>query len=72
MPKSKRNPKAKPRKEKRDFAQTAFSVFQKASGVKGKSAYLGLGAFPKRLAILLWDLITLVLPKAGRIDRQGV
>jgi hypothetical protein len=30
-----------------------------------------LGAFPKRLAIVSWDLITLVLPKAGRIDRRG-
>jgi hypothetical protein len=35
MPKSKRRPKAsKPRKEKPDFAQTAFSVFQKATGAK--------------------------------------
>jgi hypothetical protein len=31
-----------------------------------------LGAFPKRLAIVPWDLITLVLPKAGRTDRRGV
>jgi hypothetical protein len=36
MPKSKRSPKVKPRKEKRDFAQTAFSVFQKATGIKAK------------------------------------
>jgi hypothetical protein len=36
MPKAKRSPKAnKPRKEKPDFAQTAFSVFQKATGIKG-------------------------------------
>jgi hypothetical protein len=36
MSKAKRNPKAsKPRKEKPDFAQTAFSVFQKATGIKG-------------------------------------
>jgi hypothetical protein len=35
MPKAKRKTKAsKPRKEKRAFAQTAFSVFQKATGVK--------------------------------------
>jgi len=34
MPKPKRKPKTQPRKEKRDFAQTAFSVFQKATGVK--------------------------------------
>jgi hypothetical protein len=33
MPKTKRSPKNK-RKEKRDFAQTAFSVFQKATGAK--------------------------------------
>jgi hypothetical protein len=36
MPKSKRSLKAsKPRKEKHDFARTAFSVFQKATGIKG-------------------------------------
>jgi hypothetical protein len=34
MRKSKRRPKTKPGKDKRDFAQTAFSVFQKATGVK--------------------------------------
>jgi hypothetical protein len=34
MPKAKRKSKTQPRKEKRDFAQTAFSVFQKATGVK--------------------------------------
>jgi hypothetical protein len=34
MPKSKRKSKTEPRKEKRDFAQTAFSVFQKATGIK--------------------------------------
>jgi hypothetical protein len=37
MPKSKRKSKTQPRKEKRDFAQTAFSVFQKATGVKVKA-----------------------------------
>jgi hypothetical protein len=36
--KAKRKAKAQsPRKEKRDFAQTAFSVFQKATGVKVNS-----------------------------------
>jgi hypothetical protein len=36
MPKAKRPAKAsKPRKEKPGFAQTAFSVFQKATGMKG-------------------------------------
>jgi hypothetical protein len=34
MPKSKRKSKTEPRKEKRDFAQTAFSVFHKATGIK--------------------------------------
>jgi hypothetical protein len=42
-----------------------------ATQVETFNAYL-LGAFPKRLAIVPWDLITLVLPKAGRIDRRGV
>jgi hypothetical protein len=38
MPKTKSRPKPKqPRKEKRDFAQTAFSVFQKGTGVKVSS-----------------------------------
>jgi hypothetical protein len=36
MPKS--NPKDKPKKEKRDFAQTAFAVFQKATGIKQSKA----------------------------------
>jgi hypothetical protein len=37
MPKAKRSQKAsKPRKEKPDFAQTAFSVFQKATGTKAR------------------------------------
>jgi hypothetical protein len=36
MPKSK--PKGKPKKEKRDFAQTAFAVFQKATGIKQSKA----------------------------------
>jgi hypothetical protein len=30
-----------------------------------------LGAFPKRLAIVPWDLITLALRKVGRIDPEG-
>jgi hypothetical protein len=34
MPKAKRKVN-KSRKEKPDFAQTAFSVFQKATGIKG-------------------------------------
>jgi hypothetical protein len=34
MPKTKRKSKHQPRKEKRDFAPTAFSVFQKGTGVK--------------------------------------
>jgi hypothetical protein len=38
MQKIKRKPKGKPTKGKRDFAQTAFAVFQKATGVKQSSA----------------------------------
>jgi hypothetical protein len=34
---TKRKSKNQPRKEKRDFAQTAFSVFQKSTGVKVSS-----------------------------------
>jgi hypothetical protein len=34
MPKSKRTPKAKPKREKRDFSQIAFDVVQKATGQK--------------------------------------
>jgi hypothetical protein len=34
MPKTKRKSKTQPRKEKRDFTPTAFSVFQKGTGVK--------------------------------------
>jgi hypothetical protein len=34
MPKTKRKSKNQPRKEKRDFTPTAFSVFQKGTGVK--------------------------------------
>jgi hypothetical protein len=37
MPKTKRKAKTNPRKEKRDFAQTAFSVFQKATRAKVNS-----------------------------------
>jgi hypothetical protein len=37
MPKTKRKSKTNPRKEKRDFAQTAFSVFQKATRAKVNS-----------------------------------
>jgi hypothetical protein len=38
MSKPKRKSKTKPRKDKRDFAQTAFSVFQKATGIKQSQA----------------------------------
>jgi hypothetical protein len=34
MPKTKRKLKNQTKKEKGDFAQTAFSVFQKATGAK--------------------------------------
>jgi hypothetical protein len=34
MPKTKRKSKNQPRKEKRDFAPNAFSIFQKGTGVK--------------------------------------
>jgi hypothetical protein len=36
MPKAKSKAKTQ-RKEKRDFAQTAHSVFQKTTGVKGRN-----------------------------------
>jgi hypothetical protein len=34
MPKTKPKSKNQPKREKRDFAPTAFSVFQKGTGVK--------------------------------------
>jgi hypothetical protein len=37
MPKSRRKSKTQPKKDKRDFAQTAFAVFQKATRAKVNS-----------------------------------
>jgi hypothetical protein len=39
MQKAKQKAKAQPKREKRDFAQTAFSVFQQATGAKPKTQH---------------------------------
>jgi len=39
MPKSKRKPKKQQNREKRDFAETAFAVFQQATGSKPKAPH---------------------------------
>ncbi len=60
MPKSKRKSKKQQNREKRDFAETAFAVFQQAMGIKQPRAR------PRRSVILAQVGVDNALPEQKR------